>query len=274
VESARERPPVAPAPEPALPETPPTPPAATAARTVAAVPAETAGPGSREIVVLDEQGVWARASTEARPIVAVSPRDVRSIVCRDAARRIIANPRARHARCLGEAPGGGCTVPFWGCLAAPGANRGVPLGLVEVAVRPLDPEVVLAALRGHATRGTRVLTAGADADALISLRQALAREGMSVSMAWDGKQAGELLGMIRPEVVVLELDLPPRAGYGIVAQLSGRNPLPLAVLIPSAEDPAERFAALLGNQMYAPAFVPLTRIVVPAPARTEKRAGA
>jgi DNA-binding response OmpR family regulator len=72
---------------------------------------------------------------------------------------------------------------------------------------------VLATIRGRGTRGTRVLTAGADADALISLRQALAREGMSVSMAWDGKQAADLLDMIRPEIVVVELDLPPRAGY-------------------------------------------------------------
>jgi hypothetical protein len=32
----------------------------------------------------------------------------------------------------------------------------------------------------------------------MSLRQALSRGGMSVSMAWDGKQAADLLGVVRP----------------------------------------------------------------------------
>jgi CheY-like chemotaxis protein len=253
---------VAPAPEATRPVPPPAP---TPVR--AAAPA--GAPVSRETVVLDDGGAWTRASTDAHPIVALSPRDLPlDRLVANPPGRILANLTARGTLdALVKLRAAGCASPFWGCLAAPGADRGLPLGTLEVAVRPLDPEVVLAAVRGHATRGTRVLTAGADADALISLRQALAREGMSVSMAWDGKQASELLDMIRPEVVVVELDLPPRAGYGIVAQLAGRNPLPLAVLIPSGDEPAERFAALLGSQMYAAAFVPLVTLVAPVKAR-------
>jgi len=61
---------------------------------------------------------------------------------------------------------------------------------------------------------------GADVDALMSLRQALARKGLSVSMAWDAKQAADLLQVVRPEVVVVDLALPRRDGYGIVARLA------------------------------------------------------
>jgi len=146
------------------------------------------------------------------------------------------------------------------------------LGMVEPAARPLDPDAVLQSLRGKVSRGTRVLTAGADADALISLRQALARDGMSVSMAWDGKQAAELLEMIKPAVLVIEIDLPPRAGAGIVAQLAGCDPIPLAVLISGAEDAAVGFAAALANRQLASRFVPLRRALAQLLGREKKPA--
>src|SRR5206468_6005595 len=78
----------------------------------------------------------------------------------------------------------GSTARFWGCLAAPAADRVLALGMIEPAVRPIDPDAILALLGSYTTRGTRVVTAGADVDALMSLRQALSRGGMSVSMAW------------------------------------------------------------------------------------------
>src|SRR5207253_7778470 len=89
-----------------------------------------------------------------------------------------------------------------------------------------DPDAILEALGPHAGRGIRVVTAGADVDALMSLRQALARRGMSVSMAWDGKQASELVGGVRPEVMVVDLDLPRREGCVTVAGPGAVDPLP------------------------------------------------
>src|SRR5206468_11150 len=81
-----------------------------------------------------------------------------------------------------------------------------------------DPDDVVETLERYAVRGTRVVTAGADVDALMSLRQALARKGLSVSMAWDAKQAADLLQVVRPEVVVGDLALPRRDGSGSVAR--------------------------------------------------------
>src|SRR5207247_2125105 len=98
----------------------------------------------------------------------------------------------------------------------------------------------------YATRGTRVVTAGADGDVLMSLRHALTRQGLSVSMAWDAKQAVDLFDGIRPEVVVLDLELPPRNGYELVVRLAGATPVPSVVLVyGDGDDTGAGFAAAL-----------------------------
>jgi len=105
----------------------------------------------------------------------------------------------------------------------------------------------LAALHGRFTRGTRVVTAGADVDGLISLRQALGRLGVSVSMAWDAKQAREMLGVVRPHAVVVDMSMPKRDGCAIVAAVAALDPVPLIVVVTSAGDPAVDFSALLAD---------------------------
>jgi len=84
----------------------------------------------------------------------------------------------------------------------------------------------------------------------MSLRQALARRGISVSMAWDAKQAADLLVVVRPEVVVVDLGLPRRDGYGIVARLGTIEPAPTALIVPSPEEPAIGFAAVLADSAH------------------------
>src|SRR5262249_7359303 len=103
---------------------------------------------------------------------------------------------------------------------------------------------------GYATRGTRILSVGTSAGNLLGLRQALTRAGMSVSIAWDAKQATDLLGIVRPEVVILDLGLPARGGHGIVADLVALEPRPLAVLIPGRDgDAAAPFAAAFATAL-------------------------
>src|SRR5207247_11481414 len=92
-------------------------------------------------------------------------------------------------------------------------------------------------------RGARAGTVGEDVDAFVRLRQALARQGMSVSMAWNAKQAEELLPLVRPAVVVLDLDLPAREACGIAAQLGACDPPPTTVLVAGSPERAVRLAA-------------------------------
>ncbi len=81
----------------------------------------------------------------------------------------------------------------------------------------------------------------------MSLRQALGRRRASVSMAWDAKQAREMLGVVRPHAVVVDMSMPKRDGCAIVAALAALDPVPLVVLVTSAGDPAMDFTALLAD---------------------------
>jgi CheY-like chemotaxis protein len=223
---------------------------------------ETAAANARRSVVLDDGGGWQAAVRNGEEVVVVSPKDAATRLADLAPARLLVNLVAPGAfDALSALRAAGSTVRFLGCLAMPGGDRALPLGWVEAVSRPLDPDTVVAVLKKIATRGARVLTAGTSAEALISLRQALTREGLSVSMAWDGKQATDLIGMARPDVAVVELGLPPRAGYGIVAQLAACDPVPHAVLVAGEDDPAAGFAAALGHPMHGPRMLPLGRLL-------------
>jgi CheY-like chemotaxis protein len=130
----------------------------------------------------------------------------------------------------------GCARRLWSYVGAPGAAAVLALGMVEIAPRPLDAEALLALIAAYATRGTRLLAVGAEADAFISLRQALGRQGMSLSIAWDDKQAADLVPMVRPEIVVVDLALPPRGGHGAVASLAELEQTPTTILVPHDGD--------------------------------------
>ncbi|MCW5890520.1 MAG: hypothetical protein KIT14_08205 [bacterium] len=142
----------------------------------------------------------------------------------------------------------GVSAPMLGCLVEPGSDDVLLLGRVEPAARPPDPDALLALLAPVAARGGRVLAAGTDANALISLRQALTRAGMSVSIGWDAKQAADLVEIVHPHFLVVDLALPPRGACGLVAQLAAPENTPMAVLIPGSADPAPSFAAALAER--------------------------
>jgi CheY-like chemotaxis protein len=161
----------------------------------------------------------------------------------------------------------GSAARFWACIAS--GERGLAVGLVEPVVVPLDPDVAVDALGPCAAPGARVVTTGADVDALMSLRQALSRKRASVSMAWDGKQAADLLAVVKPQAVVVDLDLPRRDGYGVVAQLGTVQPPPLAVVCGGGEDAPMAFAAQLADSRNADRIAPLPAIVADLAARSE-----
>jgi hypothetical protein len=215
------------------------------------------------VTVIDNDDAWERATLDGHQVAVVPPGEgLSGYLGENQPVRVIVNLAAPGAleTCF-ALRAEGSRVPLWGCLGDATRDRAIPLGLIEPAGRPLDADAVLTSLDGHATRGTRVITAGADVDALMSLRQALSRSGMSVSMAWDGKQANDLLGVVRPEVVVIDLDLPRREGYGIVAQVAELETIPTTVLVPGDDDAATGFAAALADPKRAGRAVPLASML-------------
>src|SRR5947208_3509966 len=222
------------------------------------------GSGALRVVVLDGDAAWESGGTAGNDVVVLAPgENLAARVTEIAPARVVVNLAARGALgALHSLRASGCTASFWGCVATPAADRGVALGTIEASRCPLDPEAIVATLGSHVGRGTRVLTAGTDVDALMSLRQALARLGASVSMAWDGKQAGDLLTVVQPEVVVVDLGLTRRDGYLIAARLGGLEAAPHAVLVECADDAAEGFAAVLADPSVAGRAKPLDRVLV------------
>jgi hypothetical protein len=150
-----------------------------------------------------------------------------------AARVVVNLASAGGLDALRELRDGGFAGPVWGCLAPPDADVVAPLGLIETTPRTLETEAVLAILARHAARGARLLAIGAPANSVLSLRQAVTREGISMSIAWDAKQAQDLLAMVRPDVVIVDLAQAAHAGHRIVARLASLDPPPVTILLPS-----------------------------------------
>lgn len=211
------------------------------------------------VAVLDVEGSWDRVT--GHDLIVVPPdAEAADRLGSLTLERLVVNLAAPGAlETLAALRAGGSTARFWGCIADTAKGRGLPLGMIEPAATPLDPNAVVAALEAYVVKGGRVVTAGADVDALMSLRQALTRQGISVSMAWDAKQAADLLGVVRPHVAVVDLDLPRRDGYAIVAGLGAALAAPHAVIVGTG-DPAA-FAATLADVTHATRAVPLDRIV-------------
>ncbi len=199
------------------------------------------------VVILDVEAAWDGLDCSGHQVTRLAPEpDAVSRIVALAPQRLVVNLAVAGAlETLHQLRGAGVTGTCWGVIAAPGAPTVLPLALVDASHRPLDPDAVIATMAPYAAQGTRVVTVGADVDALISLRQALARQGLSVSMAWNAKQADDLLGMVKPQVAVVDLDLPQRDGYGIVAKLAAMSPVPTMLLVQGVEEAGARFAALL-----------------------------
>jgi chemotaxis response regulator CheB len=70
-----------------------------------------------------------------------------------------------------------------------------------------------------------------------------------VSMARDTKQIDELLAMVRPQVVVIDLELPARQGYDLVMRMASTAPIPAMVVIAPQDDPSPIFQTMLRERL-------------------------
>jgi ActR/RegA family two-component response regulator len=198
------------------------------------------------LAIVDTDDAWETAA-RTRPVLVLPPAlDLAPRLAELAVTDLLVNlvsPGALDA--LSALRAAGSVLSPHGCLAAPGGSEILFLGRVEVLSAPLDPEHVVGLIDQP---GRRVLMAGDDAERMITLRQRLTRAGMSVSIAWDAKQAEGLLGMLVPQVAVVDLGL-PRGGHALVARLGGLKQAPLVVLVRRAGDDASAFAAALTDQL-------------------------
>jgi len=219
--------------------------------------------GAPVVVVIDGSNAWRQIGIAGHDVAIVKPgTNCVSRIAELAPVRIIANLAAPGAlTSLLAIRAGGSTARLWACVTDGESKRAIALSAVEPTVGPIDPDAIINALGPYAARDGRVVTAGADVDALMSLRQALSRRRASVSMAWDAKQAREMLGVVRPHAVVIDMSMPKRDGCSIVSAVTALDPLPLLVLVSSSGDPAMDFSALLADPPRDTVVRPLADVV-------------
>ena len=204
----------------------------------------------RRIAVIDVDPIWESAAIEGDEVVVVSPEeDTAGALSEMGPARVVVNLAAAGALdAVAALRGAGSEAKVWGCIGLAGAERAIPVGIVEVAARPLDCDAILEILKGYTSRGTRVVTAGADVDTLMSLRPG---DGAPRHVGVDGlgREAGDRSPHRRPPRGRRSSTSTCRAhaGYGILARLSLATPVPCAVSCPGRTTPRTRSRAALAQ---------------------------
>jgi hypothetical protein len=107
-------------------------------------------------------------------------------------------------------------VPVIG-YAAEGTRSRI-LGPVLCFANPPTAEEALAAAEG--ARSRRIVTLSDDVDGLLPARAAFSKAGHKVSMACDTKQALDLLGLITPDIVLVDLRSLPESAADFLGTLA------------------------------------------------------
>ncbi len=248
---------------------PPSPPSRATSSASAASP--------RCVVVLDHQAPWKDITLAQHDVTVIPPEeDVITRLAGITPGRVVANlaiPGVLSTLLAFRARG--VHSHLWGYIASDQFPGTLSVGLIEPGPRPLAPDAIVAALAPQVPAHARVVTAGGDVDGLLSLRQALARQGMAVSLAWDALQAADLLDMVRPDAVVVDLG-PTADACGIIAHMVSTTPVSITVLIEGADDPARALAGLLAKPTLAAHAIGrrelLAAVTAPVQARSLKGA--
>lgn len=98
-------------------------------------------------------------------------------------------------------------------------QRGRVLAESDVFPVPFDADACAKVLAATRPGLRRVLTVGEDLDAMSRLRELLGRSRCSTAVAFDPRQARELITMVRPEYVLIDLALPAGTGVDLLLSL-------------------------------------------------------
>jgi len=137
--------------------------------------------------------------------------------------------------------------------AADAHDRSCILGAVRCFVDPPTAAESVAVLDAMPKGTRRVLTLSEDVEAFMETKMGLAKAGHSVSMACDAKQASDLLAMLTPDAVFVDLRTAPTAAAAFLAALAPESGGVLVVLVHG--DPAGNILPCVIQRLLRP--VPL-----------------
>jgi len=143
---------------------------------------------------------------------------------------VIANLFDADAKLLGEVAAAavqGATILGY----AADATRSRILGGVRCFSEPPAPGEVTAALDAQPRGGKRMIMLSDDIDAFIPAKAELSKMGYSTSMACDDKQAIDLLALLNPDAVLVDLRATPEAAAAFVDGLAPESGRILTMLV-------------------------------------------
>jgi hypothetical protein len=217
--------------------------AADALATAAQAPSSAEAPGVQTIVVIDGVTDWERYPVRDHRVVVAAPAPGTTAQVRsESPSRIVVNVAAPGgARADRRPPRARCDRADHRrrCRARTESRRRARHRRRRHASADLGRVGRGGRARGSARRAR--VRGGARRRSLMKMRQLLAKQGLSVSMARDTKQIDELLAMVRPQVVVIDLELPMRQGYELVMRMAATTPVPAMVLMAPTGDPTRSF---------------------------------
>jgi len=135
--------------------------------------------------------------------------------------------------------------------AADAHDRSCILGAVRCFVDPPTAEEAAAVLEAMPRGTRRVLTLSEDVDAFLGAKIGLAKAGHSVSMACDAKQATDLLEMLTPDAVFVDVRSAPAAAAQFLGALAPESGRVVVVLVHG--DPAGNLLPCVIQRLLHPA---------------------
>lgn len=104
-------------------------------------------------------------------------------------------------------------------------GRGVFFRRVMFLPPPCDLDECSTRLLSGADTLQRLLVVGEDVDFMSGLRESLGRVRASTAIAFDGRQAMDLIPMVKPQTVLVDLNLPRGDGLRVAAQIAANRDL-------------------------------------------------
>jgi DNA-binding response OmpR family regulator len=110
--------------------------------------------------------------------------------------------------------------------------------------------------------GVKVMLVDDDADVLEAMDTAFKAEGASTLLAPDGHEAVRLCHESQPALVVLDMMLPRRSGFGVLEKIKGYEHAPVVIMLTANEGKRHQaYAESLGVDRYLLKPIPLERLL-------------
>jgi CheY-like chemotaxis protein len=109
-------------------------------------------------------------------------------------------------------------------------TAGFALGMVDFFPHPFEPHTCATRLLARTDGIERMLAVSEDIGTMGVVREALGRVQCSTSVVFDSRQAIELLPMVKPDLVLIDLALPRGEGLRLVSRLKS-NPKTAAIAL-------------------------------------------